>query len=248
MSATELYNMDNAEYWTDDKFDFIYADYIFEDDDFGWIDRCWAMLKEGGVMAIHSDHQNYGRLKVYVEGYPEFGIAPLFDYYFLNEIVIYQEWGGRPKDRFAQKHDYILVFSKGKEHYFNAGAVQIPKEMISKGFNPSGRKTKTPSSLWHDLGNFSTTSGERVKGTDGKNIRWQKPLKVMRRLMYGYVKMGGRVLDPFLGSGTTGIVAKELDCDFVGIEKDGAVFEIAKNRLGYNGIIYESKHSDDWYK
>lgn len=206
------------DYWSDEPFDFIYADYIFEDDDFAWLDHYWAMLKEHGVFAVHSDHQNYHKLHAHAEN--------LKGFVFINQLITYQNWGGRPKDRFGQKHDLILVFSKGKHKYFDSDAVQIPKQMINPSFNPSGRTTTTP-----NLGNFSTTSGERIKNFSGKNISWQKPLKIMRRLMYAFVPRGSRVCDPFMGSGTTGEVARELDCDFVGIEKDIERFILAMARL-----------------
>ena len=43
---------------------------------------------------------------------------------------------------------------------------------------------------------------------------------------------GGVVMDPFMGSGTTGIACKNLGADFIGIEKEKEYFEIAVNRIG----------------
>ncbi len=104
--------------------------------------------------------------------------------------------------------------------------------MVHKGFNPSGRTTKTPDTVWEDLGNFSTTSGERIKKENGKNIQWQKPLKQLRRLFTPFVKEDDFIIDPFLGSGTSAVIAKELRCDFDGIEYDEVPYELAKERLG----------------
>jgi site-specific DNA-methyltransferase (adenine-specific) len=42
---------------------------------------------------------------------------------------------------------------------------------------------------------------------------------------------GDTVLDPFMGSGTTGVVAKQLNRNFIGIEIDSAYFKIAKDRI-----------------
>ena len=43
---------------------------------------------------------------------------------------------------------------------------------------------------------------------------------------------GQTVLDPFMGSGTTGIACKELGRDFIGIEREAEYLEIAKRRIG----------------
>lgn len=59
----------------------------------------------------------------------------------------------------------------------------------------------------------------------------QKPLDLIKQLIEFSSNRGGLVLDPCMGSGTTGIACKELDRDFIGIELDKEYFEIAKNRI-----------------
>lgn len=58
-----------------------------------------------------------------------------------------------------------------------------------------------------------------------------KPLALVRYLITLITPPGGRVLDCFAGSGTTGIAAQELGFDFIGIEKDPGYFEIAQRRI-----------------
>jgi len=58
-----------------------------------------------------------------------------------------------------------------------------------------------------------------------------KPLALMRYLITLITPPGGIVLDPFAGSGTTGVAAKELGFDFIGIEKDPEYFKIAEARI-----------------
>jgi site-specific DNA-methyltransferase (adenine-specific) len=58
-----------------------------------------------------------------------------------------------------------------------------------------------------------------------------KPLALMRYLVRLVTRKGGLVLDPFMGSGTTGIAAVQEGIRFVGIEKDEHYYEIAKSRV-----------------
>ena len=61
-----------------------------------------------------------------------------------------------------------------------------------------------------------------------------KPLALMRHLVRLVTPPGGICLDPFMGSGTTGVACLEEGFDFIGIEKEGEYFRIALNRLGKN--------------
>jgi DNA modification methylase len=56
----------------------------------------------------------------------------------------------------------------------------------------------------------------------------QKPIHLMRELIEKYTKPGYTVLDPFMGSGSTGVACLQTGRSFIGIEKDPIFFEIAK--------------------
>jgi DNA modification methylase len=58
-----------------------------------------------------------------------------------------------------------------------------------------------------------------------------KPIKLMEYLIKLVTPKGGTVLEPFMGSGSTGIAAKNLGMSFIGIEKEEEYFEIAKQRI-----------------
>jgi site-specific DNA-methyltransferase (adenine-specific) len=61
-----------------------------------------------------------------------------------------------------------------------------------------------------------------------------KPIKLMEYLITLVTPKGGIVLEPFMGSGSTGIAAKNLGMSFIGIEKEEEYFEIAKQRINGN--------------
>ena len=60
---------------------------------------------------------------------------------------------------------------------------------------------------------------------------YQKPLSLMTRLVLNHTKEGDTVLDPFMGSGTTGVACLENGRNFVGIESDFETFKFAEERL-----------------
>jgi site-specific DNA-methyltransferase (adenine-specific) len=60
----------------------------------------------------------------------------------------------------------------------------------------------------------------------------QKPLRLVRRAVLASSAEGDLVFDPFCGSGTTGVAAKELGRFFVGAEKEGEYAELAARRIG----------------
>ena len=82
------------------------------------------------------------------------------------------------------------------------------------------------------------SKSERNKGLEGFNNGHPtiKPIKLMQYLVKMVTPPNGKVLDPFCGSGTTGIACKIEGFDFVGIEQDAEYFKIAKARIkNYTG-------------
>ena len=59
----------------------------------------------------------------------------------------------------------------------------------------------------------------------------EKPEKLLQRILLIGSKEGDTAVDPFMGSGTTGVAAKQLDRNFVGIEIDPNYFEMAVQRI-----------------
>ena len=68
---------------------------------------------------------------------------------------------------------------------------------------------------------------ERVKQTHYTNT---KPVALMEYLIKTYTNEGETVLDFTMGSGSTGVACKNLNCNFIGIELDETYFNIAKRK------------------
>jgi len=69
-----------------------------------------------------------------------------------------------------------------------------------------------------------------VKSEKGKHST-QKPVGLMKWVLKYYSRENGVVLDPTMGSGSTGVACKEMNRKFIGIEKDEDIFKVAKERL-----------------
>lgn len=108
-----------------------------------------------------------------------------------------------------------------------------------------GAKSSKIASCYADSGGASrffycakASKSERNRGLDGKGVAKQsnfhptvKPVKLMQYLVRLVTPPNGKVLDPFCGSGTTGIACKLEDFDFVGIEQEPEYVDIANARI-----------------
>ena len=93
----------------------------------------------------------------------------------------------------------------------------------------------------HDMEGYSIdndVTGRFV--TERKNIHpTVKPQELMKYLCRLVTPKGGVVLDPFMGSGSTGMAAKNEGFDFIGIEKEQEYFEIASARIKVSSPLME---------
>jgi site-specific DNA-methyltransferase (adenine-specific) len=76
-----------------------------------------------------------------------------------------------------------------------------------------------------DVWNFDRISGAKQFHQN------QKPIELLKRIIKNSTDTGSIALDPFMGSGTTGVACKNLGRDFIGIELDENYFKIAKDRI-----------------
>jgi len=74
------------------------------------------------------------------------------------------------------------------------------------------------------------TTTLEIKSTRGKHST-EKPIELMKWILKYYSKEGDVVLDPTMGSGSTGVSCKEMNRNFIGIEKDPEIYQVAVNRI-----------------
>lgn len=108
-------------------------------------------------------------------------------------------------------------FNKVRQPYKNLNDKRIIKR-IQEG------KTGAKLYDWWNINQVKNVSKEKTEHP------CQMPLEVMKNII-GILPENYIVLDPFMGSGTTGVACKELNRNFIGIELDEKYYEIAKNRI-----------------
>ena len=116
---------------------------------------------------------------------------------------------------FTHAHETLLWASKGKgaRHTFNYDLINSP--------DPASQV----SSVWRIP---AVPGREKLHGYHPT----QKPLRLLRRAILASTKEGALIFDPFCGSGTTGVAAKELGRFFVGTEMERKYAELAGRRIG----------------
>ena len=114
----------------------------------------------------------------------------------------------------------------------NRGLEDLP---IKKTSSMSGRRDS------HDMEGYNIdndVTGRFV--TEKQNVHpTVKPIKLMKYLCRLVTPKGGTVLDPFMGSGSTGIAAKDEGFEFIGIEREKEYFEIAERRISVASPLEE---------
>jgi site-specific DNA-methyltransferase (adenine-specific) len=92
--------------------------------------------------------------------------------------------------------------------------------------------------IWTNKGNAARIIRHRwmgaMKGSERQERRvhpTQKPVALMTQIIENYTRPGDLILDPYMGSGTTGIACLNTGRRFIGIEKDANYYEVAQSRL-----------------
>jgi DNA modification methylase len=154
----------------------------------------------------------------------------------LHDTMFFEKASRIPtQDRYYNVVEYMFVFSKGKPKALNfivdhknktAGARKRKDKVINKGANVKSDKYLT-------TGEYSRRSNVWRYGTGGNGTGHPAifPEKLAHDHIISWSNEGDTVFDPFMGSGTTGKMAKINNRDFVGIEKVEEYFKIAQERI-----------------
>ena len=145
---------------------------------------------------------------------------------FMNEIIWAYDYGGRPKNRWPNKHDTILWYAQNPNDYvFNFDEMdRIPYMAPGLVSKEKAERGKTPTDVWWHT--IVPTNGREKTG-----YPTQKPLGVLNRVIKVHSRVGDVVLDFFGGSGTSGEAAARHQRGFVLIDDNPEAVAIAASRL-----------------
>jgi site-specific DNA-methyltransferase (adenine-specific) len=145
---------------------------------------------------------------------------------FLNELIWAYDYGAKPRTRWPQKHDTILVYVRDPDRYhFDADAVDREPYMAPGLVTAEQRERgKRPTSvMWHTI--VSPTGREKT------GYPTQKPEALVRRFVQASSRPGDLCLDPFAGSGTLGAVAAALGRRYLLIDCNEEAVSVMERRL-----------------
>ncbi|HEY9762318.1 MAG TPA: site-specific DNA-methyltransferase [Trichocoleus sp.] len=177
-----------------------------------------------------------------------------------NRITWEREKGRGARRNWKNSSEDIWFCTMSDDYFFDVEAVKLKRRVMAPYRDSTGQpkdwqesnegrfRSTHPSNLWTDI---SIPFWSMPENTDHPT---QKPEKLIAKLILSSSREGDVVLDPFLGSGTTSVVAKKLGRRYIGIEIDEIYCCLAERRLalaekdkriqGYaNGYFWERNSS-----
>ena len=163
--------------------------------------------------------------------------------WYLRQDIIWAKGNPMPesvRDRCTKSHEYIFLLTKSRKYYFDN--ISIKEPCVSK--QPAGNKNNMNQGRKGKEG--WSFNPENSIPKDGRNKRdvWTvntKPCKeahfatfpdtLIEPCVLAGCPENGIILDPFMGAGTTGMVAKRHNRNYVGIELNPEYIKIAENRI-----------------
>ena len=183
-----------------------------------WLKESKRILKKGGALWVIGSYHNILRVGTSIQNH---------GFWILNDII-WHKTNPMPNfrgTRFTNAHETLLWCTTSREakytfNYQNLKELNDGKQMRSDWYIPicSGK--------------------ERLRENNNQRSHpTQKPEALMYRIILSSTNKGDIILDPFLGSGTTAVVSKKLQRNFIGIEQDKEYVSLAKKRLKQTKVL-----------
>jgi DNA modification methylase len=210
----DLYRPNNTKVdGVDDEWDKFASFEEYDNFCIAWLTECRRILKKTGSIWVIGSYHNIFRV-----GHIMLNLG----FWILNDVTWYKT-NPMPNflgTRFTNATETLLWCTKDKnckKYTFNHN--------VMKQYN--GGKQMT--SVWQ-IG--LCIGDERLKDSEGKKAHsTQKPEELLKRVILSSSIPGDIVLDPFFGTGTTGAVAKKLNRNYIGFERETKYIEVAQKRI-----------------
>ena len=192
----------------------------FEDYDafcISWLRECKRVLKDNGSIWVIGSYHNIFRLGYHLQN---------LNYWILNDII-WRKKNPMPNfrgTRFTNAHETLIWASKSKKSKYK--------------FNYQSLKCLNDDLQMRSDWTFPICNGkERLKKNGKKVHSTQKPEALLHRIILATSNKGDTIFDPFIGTGTTAVVAKKLGRKYCGIEKEKKYYEAAIERIKETNVI-----------
>jgi len=149
-----------------------------------------------------------------------------------NRVIWVRQHGVHARKKFSCRHESILWFTKSDSYSFNLDAIRVPQKYQNKTewegpnygkltCNPLG---KNPADIWV----FRNVKHNHEEQTIHP---CQFPEDLITRIVLAVTDSGDTILDPYMGSGTVAVVARDTGRHFLGAELDAKYHSVAMRRL-----------------
>ncbi len=214
-----------------------------------WLSKVVRILKPNAGIYICSDWKSSIIIPLVASKY----------FVLQNRISWEREKGRAASNNWKNCLEDIWYFTKSSEYTFNLDAVKVQRNVLApyrdnKGqpkdwIEENGQKIRltAPSNIWTDI---TIPFWSMEENTEHPT---QKPEKLIAKLILASSNEGDVVFDPFVGSGTTAVVAKKLSRKYLGIERERKYVALTMKRLemaetnrsiqGYENGIFKSRNS-----
>ena len=191
-------------------------------DDFSkaWLKECKRILKDNGSMWVIGTYHNIFRLGYHIQN---------LNYWILNDII-WRKNNPMPNfkgTRFTNAHETLIWASKNKKSKYT--------------FNYQSLKCLNDDLQMRSDWTLPICNGKERLKKNGKKIHsTQKPEALLHRIILATTNKGDLICDPFIGTGTSAVVAKKLGRKYFGIEKDKKYFGAANKRINQTKVIEDN--------
>lgn len=199
---------------------------------FQWGAECLRVLREDGLCFI------FGQLGKREHAFLHL-MSELTKRHAFHDLLIWDRVVGynERRDSFTPCYEMVLVLRKAEKPKFNKGAVReaYSAEKIESYLRDKRYKDREARLKHLHAGKYATNllRVPSLKGTSKE--KWghpsQKPEDLVAKLIACSTDKGDLVIDPFLGSGTTAVVAQALGREWIGIEAEKKFVELAQKRI-----------------
>ncbi|MGI2271812.1 DNA-methyltransferase [Staphylococcus cohnii] len=178
-----------------------------------WLTEAHRVLKKNGTIYVFMGMKFISHIYIIME--------QEFDMKFNSWITWHYTQGIGKKKGFSPRHDDILMFTKSNNFTFNLDDIRVPQKYYRKRNNMRGAN---PGNVWQLSHVHYSQKGRTAHPT-------QKPEALIERIILASSNEGDKVLDPFVGSGTTTRVCQQTNRSCIGIDLFENYIKMSNDRL-----------------